>query len=282
MALFENGNVDFGTLARISATSGKAVFGATSPVGAEGLRVAGGVYFEGDIDFSGTGSRSIDIAQSADDTPGNTMSLTAGDGGNFVAISVGAGGQFIAEGGDGGTDASPAGTGGAGGTSNLRGGAGGAAPDGGGTGGVGGNVIVEGGVGGTSGGTQGTGGGATLRGGAGAGGGTAFVQGGVGVAPTDPGGNVFIDGGAAGSGLAPDGAVNLGASNTSAVNVGSATATVNISAAGGNVGFFGVGAVARPNITGPLSTVADTAAQTVMTSIIAALTALGLATDGTT
>jgi hypothetical protein len=280
-ALFENGNVDFGTFARISATSGKAIFGATSPVGAEGLRVAGSVYFEGDIDFSGTGSRSIDIAQSADDTGGNTLSATAGDGGNFSAGPVGAGGQFIAEGGDGGTDASVAGTGGAGGTSNLRGGAGGSAPDGGGTGGAGGNVIAEGGAGGASGGTQGAGGGATLRGGSGAGGGTAFVQGGPGANPGDTGGNVFIDGGA-GNGAA-DGSVNLGASNTSAVNIaGGGGVPISIGGAGDTVGFFGVGAAARPNITGALSLVTDANALAVMTSIISALTTLGLATDGTT
>jgi hypothetical protein len=253
IVLFENGNVDYGTVARISATSGKAIFGATSPVGAEGLRVAGSVYFEGDIDFSGTGSRAIEIAQSADDTPGNNLLAYAGDGGNFSAGPVGAGGQFVAEAGDGGTDASVAGTGGAGGTANIRGGAGGAAPDGGGTGGVGGNLIAEGGVGGSSGGTQGAGGGATLRGGNGAGGGTAFVQGGQGVGPSDPGGNVFIDGGAAGSGLAADGLVSIGASNTSAVNIaGGGGLPISIGSAGDLIGMFGVTPVVQPATTGTI------------------------------
>jgi len=48
------------------------------------------------------------------------------------------------------------------------------------------------------------------------------------------------------------------------------------------VGFLGANAVARQTVTGALSTVIDAAAKDVLSSIIAALVAYGLATDGTT
>jgi len=48
------------------------------------------------------------------------------------------------------------------------------------------------------------------------------------------------------------------------------------------LGFYGATPIAKPSITGALSTVADAPAKAVMTSIIAALVNLGLATDGTT
>lgn len=64
---------------------------------------------------------------------------------------------------------------------------------------------------------------------------------------------------------------------------GNAHATVALDAAGlGIVNFATLGPVAPPAITGALSTVIDAAAKDVLTSLIAALVGLGLATDGTT
>jgi hypothetical protein len=48
------------------------------------------------------------------------------------------------------------------------------------------------------------------------------------------------------------------------------------------VGFFGTVPAAKPAVTGALSTVIDPAAKAVLTSLLAALVALGLASDGTT
>ena len=58
-------------------------------------------------------------------------------------------------------------------------------------------------------------------------------------------------------------------------------ARITISGAG-NMAFFGGAAVAKPSITGALSTVTDAAAKATLTSIITALSNLGLATNSTT
>lgn len=253
-------------------TGWNVIIGGSSPLGSEKLRVIGNTLLQGDLDFEAGASRQVLVLQAADDTNGDSLSLDAGQGGNYSTGPVGTGGQIIASGGAGGSDASVGGTGGVGGTGNFRGGLGGTATDAAGTGGAGGLVIVEGGDGGVGGGATGAGGGATVRGGEGSGGGTALVQGGPGAVSGDSGGNVFVEGGAAGAG-GIDGSVFIGASNTR---------EVNIAAAGGLVGFFGVAAAIQQTITGALSSVSDANAQAVLTSIISALTTLGLATDGTT
>ena len=247
-----SGWTDDGGTVRLTTATDDVAIGIATMVGSEKLRVVGDVSIQGDIIYEPGAARDIKITQAADDTTGDDLSFDAGQGGNFSAGPVGVGGQLIASAGAGGTDASPAGTGGVGGTGNFRGGAGGSAPDGGGTGGTGGAVIVEGGVGGSSGGTQGGGGGATLRGGSGSPGGTSFVQGGPGAGVGDAGGNVFIDGGAPGGGGA-GGSVNLGASNTSSINLaGGGGVPINIGGAADLIGHFGVTAVVQPSTTGTI------------------------------
>jgi hypothetical protein len=178
---------------------------------------------------------------------GGTMNIDAGTGGNttFAASTGGVGGAVVLGGGTGGNINAGSGTGGAGGATNLQAGTGGQGA-GGANAGAGGSVNIDAGTGGTA-----------------AGGGTVGA-----------GGNVIINGGAAGGLGAPNGNVNIGDSAN--------TAQVNIGRAGGSLGFFGIGPVTRPNITGALSAVTDANAAAVLTSIISALTALGLATDGTT
>jgi hypothetical protein len=249
--LQDSGNFEFGAVAVISATSGKAIFGATSPLSGETVRIIGDLGIQGDIDYEAGASREVRIRTAADDTNGNDLTVAAGIGGNYSAGPVGVGGQVIVTAGNGGVDANPGGVGGAGATGNYRGGRGGNATGGGGsTGGAGGAAIFEGGAGG-GGDTRGAGGGSTLRGGSGDPGGTAFVQGGPGQAAGNVGGNVFIDGGA-GLGAA-DGSVNLGASNTSAVNIaGGGGVPIAIAGPLDLVGFYGVAPVVQPSTTGTI------------------------------
>ncbi len=66
------------------------------------------------------------------------------------------------------------------------------------------------------------------------------------------------------------------------VNI-TATGNVALGTTGTNtVGFFGTTPATQKTVTGALSTVADAPAKAVLTSIIAALVAYGLAVDGTT
>ena len=62
-----------------------------------------------------------------------------------------------------------------------------------------------------------------------------------------------------------------------------AVVTVSDDGAGnGALGFFNTGWVGKQTVTGSLSTVVDASAKAVLTSVIAALAAYGLVTDGTT
>lgn len=82
------------------------------------------------------------------------------------------------------------------------------------------------------------------------------------------------------------GAVTATAVTTSGSGAVTAGGAVNIGAAlnhdGTTVGFFGTAPATKQAVTGALSTVLDAPAKAVLTSILAALVAYGLATDSTT
>lgn len=98
----------------------------------------------------------------------------------------------------------------------------------------------------------------------------AQISGGVGVATFQAGGaaaDIDADFRAKGAGIA-------------GIKNGAGTRGVAVSNTG--IGFNGTAPVAKPSITGSLSTVTDAAAKAVLTSIIAAITGPGLATNATT
>ena len=85
------------------------------------------------------------------------------------------------------------------------------------------------------------------------------------------GGDIEFFAGAGGSGGGHAGAVKIGSGATERIRANST-----------GLGFFAATPVAKPSVTGALSTVADAPAKAVLTSIISALVNLGLASDGTT
>lgn len=84
--------------------------------------------------------------------------------------------------------------------------------------------------------------------------------------------------------IGPNGAVLRDTASTHVLKVNADNINLddNILVDGAMAGFFGTTPTTKPNIAGPLSTVSDAAAKTVLTSIILALTELGLATNVTT
>lgn len=97
---------------------------------------------------------------------------------------------------------------------------------------------------------------------------------------TETGGNVHFQGT-----ISPDLATTASPTFTGTVTCAALTATGNVAlgdAGTDTVGFYGHAGATQQAVTGALSTVADAPAKAVLTSIIAALVASGLVTDGTT
>lgn len=95
-----------------------------------------------------------------------------------------------------------------------------------------------------------------------------------------PGGPTFFEGD-----IKPDLSTTASPTFTGTVTCAALTATGNVAlgdAGTDTVGFYGHAGAAQGAVTGALSTVADAPAKAVLTSIIAAMVAVGLVTDGTT
>lgn len=229
------------------------------------------VQFVGDIEPVGDisyphGNHLLGIKDAPAATIGGNMTIDAGKGGDNAAGIGAVGGDVNIDGGAGG-DTTTVTAGGVGGAVYVGGGTGGNISAGSGNGGAGGATQLQAGTGGQGalGANAGSGGDALIDGGSG---GTATGGGSAGL-----GGNVIINAGPAGSPLVADGRIDIGVTTGTGVTIGRA---------GGQIGFYGGPVASRPNITGALTLVADANAKAVLTSIIAAFTAVNLATDGTT
>jgi hypothetical protein len=259
---------DDGTVVRLTTSTDDVAIGTATMSGTEKLRVVGGVRFELpdndgsaliilgggnayiDIDTT-TGSEVMEFGNATDDpefrfagagniiltdgeaahllqcsaaSAGNdagNFSIFAADGGDESATVVGDGGAAYLVSGSGGDATTGGVTPGAAGVVYLVGGDGGSSSSGVDSGTDGGGVVITGGSGGTA-----TGGGT----GGGGSGGSVILAGGPGAsgdAAGGVGGNASIQGGL--GALADDGIVNVGTSQTSAVNIGAASVPISLS-----------------------------------------------------
>lgn len=217
------GWTDDGTIVRLTTSSDSVAIGTASLAGTEKLRVVGNTSLQGNIDFEHQiGDNLIRKGQAPDDDPGRGLSMYAGTGGNASSTGGGQGGYLTLLGGAGGDGAGALAAG------------------------AGYFVRVQGGGGGTPG---------TGDGGAG---GDVFVEGGDGSGNED-GGSVSVLGGVH-AGTGTDGPVNVGTSQTSAVNIASAgiTTTINDDVLIGNNGKLNWSYVAGEKQVSPLQAPADT------------------------
>lgn len=188
---------DTGTVVYVTTTTRNVAIGASSMVGSEKLRVNGSTYLSGNINFNGATTRYIEIlAPTTLNTAGSELWVRAGG----ASAGSQSGGRMYTIGGTGALNAS--GTGGAGGEWQGYAGAGGQSTSG--TGGIGGATYLTGGTGGI---------GTVSRGD----GGAVGIAGGFGGAN---GGTVSVDGGRAQNIAGTDGAINIGTTRASAINIG--------------------------------------------------------------
>jgi hypothetical protein len=138
------GWTDDGTVVRLTTSTDDVAIGVATMLGTETLRVVGDVGIQGDIDFETGAARSVSVLAAADETPGNALTVSAGDGGISVTVAPGGvGGAATFVGGAGGAGALGQ-IGGAGGATTISGGYGGSS--GGSGAGAGGAMNVLGGL----------------------------------------------------------------------------------------------------------------------------------------
>ncbi len=224
-AVFADGGIDRSAAATLSigVTNANAI---TIGSAAMTTTVAGALAVSGDVDlgdagtdtisFTGQGDTNLTFVESVNRTISLADETAVNTAGSSMTVSASVGG------------AASGATAGAGGATSVTGAAGGAG-DGTGAGGVGGAVSVIAGAGGATGGAGGGAGGvATLGGGAGTSDGA--------------GGNAVVIGGL-GAGAAVDGDVNIGSSTTATINIANATDNPDTNFLGS--GDITVAAVAR-------------------------------------